>query len=638
MRRPLVFLLLCVLPVLAQNNILNNGGFETGLMCYTDWIWSVTGIDFRGDYHFSLSNDAHSGAYSLQIACGGTDCLRAAAISGRIPSPANQSYLLSVYAKCPVNNPGRSNYVYAIDGPIPNNAVIVTAPLTCDGTWHQNLIPFQNGPADGYLFFYLVNADTSWLLVDDVVLTYGDGTAPAHTSLHSGLRNVSISGQNVMVDGAPFLSLGFFDVGYNDLAQVAATGANTINSLPYYNAADCFNTGQTSYLDRAYELGLNFLPDSSTTARLFTPSVLSSAAQTFAPHLANIGWFLSDEPDLIEIPMEYIPPSTFIAEYAGVKANTSLPVIADYQRGAYGYYGDIAVYNGSADIWMAEPYGPDFSSVNHAINLFNSVQARPIWLAQDNIDANLIVPKAYWAVIGGVTGIQYFTWDLFKADTTKLAAATQAFTELRGLTNAIFGHKMDAYVAVPSGIASMSRFDPGTGSAYILSANSTSQNISGNFMVQGLAAGQPVTVLYENRTITANAGYFSDTFAGVSRHVYSMHSPNTVLTATLASKTGVDASRDWKVQVFNTGLGAANSTQLTNVTFTQTGGPACTPTIAPGTFPLTLGNLAPSESASADVLVNFTGCDSTTKFTVKLIVAANSGATSATVVRNNERK
>ena len=639
MRSPLVYLLLLAIPSsLAQNNLLNNGGFETGLMCYTNWMWSVTGIDFKGDYHFSTSTDSHSGTYSAQIACGGSDCLRAAIISGRIPSPANQSYLLNVYAKCPTNNPGRSDYVYVLAGPALNSETQVSfAPLTCDGTWHANQIPFQNIAADGYVAFYLVNGDTSWLLVDDVVLTYGDGTAPPHTVLHGGVRNVSISGQNVMVDGAPYLSLGFFDVGYGDLAQVAATGANTIVGFPYYSAADCFNTG-TNYLDRAYDLGLNFVPDSSTTARLYQSSLLAPAAQTFAPHLANIGWFLSDEPDLVEVPWEYIPPSTFLAEYAAAKTQTSLPVTADFQRGAWGLPSYIAPYNGSVDIWTAEPYGTDFSTVNHAINLFNAVQPRPIWLIQDPIDASLIVPKAYWVVISGSTGIQYFHWDDFKADAGKLAAATQAFTELKGLNSAIFGHKMDTYVTPPSGIAAMSRFDPGTGTSYILSANSVAQNVQGNFTVQGLAAGQPVTVLYENRTITAGSGFFTDTFAGVSRHVYAIHSANTGLTATLTSKTGTDAARDWKFQVYDTGLGGANSTQITNVTFTQTGGTACTPTIAPGFFPLNLGTLAPSESASADVIANFTGCDSTAKFTVKIFLAANGGATSATVVRNNERK
>ena len=634
MRRLLAMILPAVLisglPSLAdQNNILNNGGFENGLMCYSEWVWSNTGQPYVGDYRFTLSNDSHSGAYSLEIGCSGTDCSKGAIFS-ELPAPANQSYKLSVYAKCPA---GGAALVY-IPGMANGDA---GQWLTCDGNWDLNQITFQTGPSAGYLSYSFYNYGTSWVLLDDVVLTFGDGTAPQHTVLHPGVRNVNISGQTVKVDGAPFLSLGFFDVEYSDLALVAATGANTINGLPNYNAADCFNTGQTSYLDLAYQLGLNFVPSSTTTAELDTPALFPSTMQTFAPHLANIAWLLADEPDQASVAWMYVPPATFLAESSAAKGNSSLPMMADFQRGSYGATSDIAPYNGSVDIWMAEPYGSDFSYVNHAVNLFNSVQRRPIWLAQDDVGASLIVPKAYWAVIAGATGIHYFNWDTFKADPPSVVAVTQAFGELNGLKNAIFGQPIDSFVTAPSGIASMSRFDPAVGSAYILAANANAQNVQGNFMVQGLTAGQPVNVLYENRTITAGAGHFSDSFAGVSRHAYAIPGATTAMTATLGTKTGANATRDWQIQVYNTGVGPANSSQIGNVSFTQTGGTACSPKLATGTYPVALGNIAPTQSALGNVVLNFAGCDSTSKFTVKVLVTANSGATSATVTLNNER-
>ncbi len=495
----------------AQNNILKNGGFEQGLMCYSEY--SNPGEAFQ----FLLSTDSHSGKYSAEITCSGTPCTRAQLVSNFIPAPANQSYTLSMYSKCAV---GAQALAY-IPGMVNGD---VGLSLACNGAWSFNQVSFKTGPAAGYLFYYLFGY-TSPLQVDDVVLTYGDGTVPQSTTLHSGVRNVSTSGQNVMVDGAPYLALGFYDVGYYDLPLVAATGANTINGYEQNNSADCFNTGQKSYLDQAYELGLNFLPDSSTTARTQTAAVFPTVAQTFAPHLANIGWYLADEPDLIELPPDYVPPATFLAESAALKTETTLPVIADFQHAFYGSVSQIAPYNGSSDIWMSEPYGDDFSVINHAVNLFDSIQTRPIWLAQDLLDnTSLIVPKAYWAIISGATGILYYTWGEFLASPGGLAAAEQVFSELKGLNKAIFGDKMDALVSAPAGIAAMSRFDPGTGTAYILSANSASQTLQGNFLVQGLAAGQQIAVLYENRTITAGAGSFSDTFAGVSRHVYAIQS------------------------------------------------------------------------------------------------------------------
>ncbi len=498
----------------AQNNILNNGGFETGTMCYGHWIWGKE--DWAGDYKFRLSTDAHSGEYSAEIACEGADCIKAAIYSDKIPVHPGETYILSAYAKCPM---GTHSFMHVPDTADGNVAV----PFTCDNKWNQAKLVFTAAPKADYAFYYFFNADKAWLRVDDVVLTFADGTAPKYQPLHAGQRDVKIAGQNVLVDGAPFLSLGFFDVGYTDLAAVAKTGANTINGgLVQHSAADCFNTGQKSYLDQVYELGMNFISGSSTAARLETPAIFSTIAKIFAPHLANIGWFLSDEPDHPKVNWIQISPSTLIAEHTSLKSATDLPDMSDFQMGAYGNAGDIAPYAAASDIWMGEPYGADFATLTHAVNLFNSLSAKPIWLAQDDIDAPLIVPKAYWAIIAGATGIHYFTWQIFKKDPAKLAATQQVFGELRPLTNAIFGDKLDALVKAPAGIASMSRFDAAANTAYILSANGRAENINASFAVEGLEAGQTIRVLNENRSIMAGAGSFTDTFAGVSRHVYAV--------------------------------------------------------------------------------------------------------------------
>src|SRR5260370_743665 len=204
-------------------NILNNGGFETGLMCYSDWAWSQTSNGFNSNYQCRLSSD-------------------------------------------------------------------------------------------------------------DVVLTYADGSVPSQPVLHDGTRNVTISGQTMRVDGAPYFARGFFDVGYDDLPLAAAAGANTVNaSGGVVNvAANCFNTARQSYLDRAYELGLNFTPDSTSTARFGAPSVFPAALSQYAPPLANILWLLSDEPDVPSIPYLYIPAPTFIPKYQPPKPNPSLPIMPNF--------------------------------------------------------------------------------------------------------------------------------------------------------------------------------------------------------------------------------------------------------------------------------------------------------------------
>jgi hypothetical protein len=498
----------------AQNNILNNGGFEAGTMCYAHWIWGKE--DWAGDYKFRLSTDAHSGEYSAEIACEGADCIKAAIYSDKIPVQPGKKYRLSAYAKCPS---GTHSFMYVPDAAEGN----VSEDFDCDNKWHQAKLEFTAAPKADYALYYFFNADKSWLRVDDVSLTFADRSATQYQPLHVGQRDVKIEGQNVLVDGAPFLSLGFFDVGYNDLAEVAKSGANTINGgLTQHTAADCFNTRQKSYLDQVYELGLAFVPGSPTSSRLETPAVFSTIAKTFAPHLANIVWFLSDEPDHPKVKWLHIPAAILVAEHTALKSATALPDMSDFQMAAYGNAGDIAPYADASDIWMGEPYGTDFATLNHAVNLFNSIRTKPIWLAQDDIDAPLIVPKAYWAIIAGATGIHYFTWEIFKKDPAKLAAAQQAFGELKQFKNAIFGDKLDALVKASAGIVSMSRFDAAANTAYILSANGRAENINASFAVEGLEAGRTIRVLNEGRSIVAGAGSFGDTFAGVSRHVYAV--------------------------------------------------------------------------------------------------------------------
>jgi len=631
-----LFVCLCitVMPSLADGvNILKNGGFESGMMCYTDWVWSYTGQAYGGDYKFALSSDAHSGAYSIELSCAaGRDCEKAAIDSDSIFTPPGQTYTLSLYSKCPVGQP---SFVY-IPGMANGDFYQY---LTCNGTWAFNTMTFATGPSATDFHFAVYAFDAGWVRVDDIVLTYSDGTVPQQTVLFPGVRNVGVSGQALTVDGAPYLALGFFEVGYADLAAVAATGANTVQAIEGRSGAGCFNTAaQPSYMDRAYELGLGLLPESSTTARLGVPAVYPAIMPQFAPHLANIAWFMADEPDQANVAWYYIPPPTFIAEYNAAKPRTSLPIMADFQRAAAGgayALGQIAPYVPSVDMWMAEPYGTDFSTVNNAVNVFNTLQRRPIWLAQDAIDAGLLGPKAYWAVINGATGIIYYTWSAIQGDSAKLAAVQQVFGELNGLKNAVFGLDLDALVSAPPGVGYMARYDQGT--VYILAVNPTATSVQGNFTVQGLAAGQQVTALFENRTITARAGAFSDSFRGVSRHVYSIHSATTALSGAIASTSGPNTARDWKIQVVDTGLGVANSAQITQMTFTETGGKACVPSITPGVLPVGVGGISPGGSAFGDVIVNFAGCDNTSKFTVKISLSANGGAVLGTVLRNNER-
>ena len=496
-------------------NILNNGGFEYGLMCYGDWVWSKTGKDYVGDYRFHVSKDAHEGTRSLEIRCEGSDCgfpAKAAIVSNDLSSPRSQAYKFTVWTKC---DAGKNAFFYT-----PNEAAgEFSKPLACTGAWASNEITFTSSAKDDVIHYALYYADTGSMFVDDAVMTYGDGTVPKHTVAHAGTRSVSITGNHVMVDGAPYLALGFYNVPYSSLADAQKMGTNTVTALGGELTADCFNTERGTYGDQAYELGIGTMPDSTTTARLAAPDLYPALIERFAPQLSNLAWHLIDEPDQVAVPWYPLAATDLVATHDAIRTKTTLPVTADFQHAAYDPVTVDQPYENGVELYMAEPYGDDFASVGHATStVFGAMKPRPIWLAQDPVSTDRIVPKAYAVIVAGSTGLLYFTWGDFAGDAAKMAAAKQVFSELTSLKAAIFGDDATATVTAPAGVKLLAR--KSAGKTYVLAVNPTAATVSGDFAISTIAAGTKIDVQFESRSITSAAGKFTDTFTGVSRHVY----------------------------------------------------------------------------------------------------------------------
>jgi hypothetical protein len=175
-------------------------------------------------------------------------------------------------------------------------------------------------------------------------------------------------------------------------------------------------------------------------------------------------------------------------------------------------------YAPAMDVYMSEPYGVSFSGITQTKTVFATMTSRPIWLAEDDSDGSaLIVPKAYYGFTNGGTGLFFFTWGGFSTDGT-LPAATQALTELSSLSSVITSTDVTSSVTAPPGISFIAR--SAGGKTYILAVNPMATNVTGPFSFAPLTAGQMVTVQFETRTVTASAGSFTDTFTGISRHVY----------------------------------------------------------------------------------------------------------------------
>ena len=111
----------------------------------------------------------------------------------------------------------------------------------------------------------------------------------------------------------------------------------------------------------------------------------------------------------------------------------------------------------------------------------------------------------------------------------------------------------------------------------------------------------------------------------------------TTLVGHVAAKAGPQNARVWIIQLLNTGTNTASSARFTGLTLTQTSGAACTPVVTPpSSYPVVLGDIAPSASAGANFTIDFTGCPNNASFILQVPFSADSGATTGTVVRYHQ--
>jgi hypothetical protein len=132
-------------------------------------------------------------------------------------------------------------------------------------------------------------------------------------------------------------------------------------------------------------------------------------------------------------------------------------------------------------------------------------------------------------------------------------------------------------------------------------------------------ATNPITtvIMDQDKTITAQ-------FSGLT----------TTLSGNITAKSGPSNARDWTLSLTDNGPAGAAAI-IPSFTLVQTFGTACTPHIN-SAFPLAVPTLLAGQTGSADVLIDFTGCAPTARFTATFTYSANNGTVSGSVVRSNQ--
>ncbi len=95
--------------------------------------------------------------------------------------------------------------------------------------------------------------------------------------------------------------------------------------------------------------------------------------------------------------------------------------------------------------------------------------------------------------------------------------------------------------------------------------------------------------------------------------------PGFGLAFTISSKTGPQNARVWTLTATNGSSGTAYGTQINGFTLTQVAGAACTPVITPpSSYPVALGDIPSSNSASAAFTIDFSGCAGLARFALNM--------------------
>jgi len=127
-------------------------------------------------------------------------------------------------------------------------------------------------------------------------------------------------------------------------------------------------------------------------------------------------------------------------------------------------------------------------------------------------------------------------------------------------------------------------------------------------------------IIDQGKTITANFAPLGATMAG-----------------NIIAKTGPVNARVWTLSLLDNGPGVTQAVLIHDFTLTQTFGAACKPILKnAASFPLSLGNLGPSQTGTTTVTLDFTGCAATARFTAKFTYSANDGGVSGYVLRYNQ--
>jgi hypothetical protein len=296
-----------------------------------------------------------------------------------------------------------------------------------------------------------------------------------------------------------------------------------------------------AYMDRCAQLGMkvnyNLLSVSggggvSSKIEGLTDSQkmnrLINEISAFRDHPALLAWYISDEPT-----GNGITPDSLMKIYKLIKENDPWhPVSVVFMAP----FISSVKYTDALDIVMADPYPVPNAPVtlvgNTAGQLSNEFKGRkPVWIVPQAFGGGEwwsrepslqeLRTMTYQSIINGARGIQYFVrqgFNLFPKSTAAWGECGRMAIEIAELTPWLLSDEIA--IPVRSGSQNiMATSAIHNGEMIIMAVNKTNAPHTAEFFISGQVPGH-AKVLFENRTVNVNGGYFSDQLPAFGSQVY----------------------------------------------------------------------------------------------------------------------
>ena len=497
-----------------QGGLIENGGFELGLVGWDSW-----GEWDGGRYTFGHGSgkDALVGGASLAIHC--TAVGRGGVYAKPVRMPAGRYELRFAVKGEPKAGQPEPRMFYALTGDGKHSITLnqESKRFEVPRDWRRFTLPVQVREDAGAVTPYFFSVGGGTVYLDDVSLMPLDGPEPEGPAqvVNRTPRRVTVSEGRFAIDGKPFFPVGIFGGSPEDLA---GTGFHfTVGELPTPERLDAYAKARV-YVS----------PNLQGLMRAHLPQRIPAAIRPVMNHPAILMWYLCDEPDHQNwtVPPSELRLATELVHRTDPAHPTWSVVMSWADSNLYQYADSVDVL--STDIYPigADEDKPVTEVAKKTAVLADAVGTAPglvTLLAHPEVTPDQYTAMTYLALVHGAQGLAYFNHADARADADLWRRVLKVNRELNAMQETLVAGAVAGVEAECSDEAVHWMLSQNQGRYVLIAVNGTDRRRDGvRFRVPGIDGALRIPVAFESREVAGAAGSWTDTFEPYQRHVYQL--------------------------------------------------------------------------------------------------------------------